>query len=162
MEINVDNDREYLPPTTPRFWNSSSETLLCEWAEDYEKECKRHRRFETFFAVTNVSLLMSSMILSYVFGSSGLAVGGGGGDTIARAQSYVLIAVGVISTVLKLGDFEKRAAWRRRRSVTTGEFARKIRVQLALPRDRRKPFLPFIEKMERKRRELYLSANDRE
>ena len=151
------------PSLTHSSWNDQSEELLRSWSSQFAKLSKSHRRKQTIFKLIHVALLVTTMILSYAFGSSGLAInfssskGDSDNSTAATfevVQSYILVVVGILSTLLKLGKFEKRTAKHKTYKDSYNAFARKINVQLVLPRDRRPSFVPFVEKIEREHKKL--------
>ena len=143
------------PQEMERAWNKNSEILLTSWAEYYKRLAVTHRRKEKGFKTVHILLLVATMILSYVSGASGLATDL---DAVRDAQSYILLVVGVLSTLLKLGKLEKRSLLHKNLHLSYTTFVNKIEVQLSLPPSRRTPYLPFVEKMERERKRLVKST----
>jgi hypothetical protein len=147
MDVHVVTD-DLTVPGTGDDWNSESEQLLYKWVTDYTDLSAFHSRRQAMFNALRVTILSSTMILAYVFGSSGLATGGN------AEQNYVLLVIGGLSTVLKQAKLEKRSAKHKRLKTEYAHFARKIEIQLAMQRSHRTEFVPFVETINREYRKL--------
>lgn len=132
-------------------WNDEGESILRTWSDECLTIAVRHLRISRVCKYIYISLILPSMILSYVFGTTGLTTTT---NEYATIQGYVLLAVGLLSTILKFGKFEKRAESYKHSGNNYKMFARKLKVQLACSRENRKPYESYMEKIERDYRKL--------
>lgn len=132
-------------------WCDQSERLMRTYVLEYAADMKKHERNAKIFKWLHVSLLFPTILLSYIFGSSGIATDD---KTIKNAQNYVLLGVGCATTIMNLGKFEKRSHLHKKKKSEYQSFVKKIEYELSLPRQMRKPYSQFARKVEAQRKEL--------
>ena len=150
-------EEENLPPLPESSWNDDTENLLKGWSDE-SKKCSRSHRFKRKVCkYLHMIILIITMISSYIFGSSGIIIIQKEDDNISAIQSYVLLIMGLLITFLKVAQLEKRAEKHKKFAREYGNFCKKIELQLALPILFRKPFLPFVSKVQRDHQKLIKS-----
>jgi len=141
-------------------WNEKTESMLLKWKTEYREQYKHHKKIGARFRWSHKILLLFVMITSTIMGSNGLITNFNSDNddntskTINLVQSTVMIIISVITTILQYFKFEKRAHRQSTLSSSYKTIAKKIQIQLALPRESRQNFLQFVQKIETKRQNL--------
>jgi hypothetical protein len=140
-------------------WNDETERLLQSWADDAKCQAYSHGQKRKICKYLNMILLLTTMTASYIFGSSGMIRNRENEEDnetqeFSLIQSYVLLVVGAITTLMKVCAFEKRAEKHKKMFKAHSSFYKKIEMQLALPKSSRKSFIPFVSKIQREHQTL--------
>lgn len=122
-------------------WNGELEKYFTQKLDMYIANSVKYQRRARAFYIIHVSILIPVMLLSYVFGSSGVALSipeSAANRTFTTIQSYVLLGIGVSTMFLKLCKFEKRALRNKQIHHEYTAMQQKISLQMCLPPTKRK------------------------
>lgn len=145
---------------SPTNWNVDTEHMLQTWMKDYNKCYQKHKTHGRRCRWTHKILLMIVIIASTVSGSNGLLINGkisdssGMVDTYGMIQSIIMISIGAITMMLQYIKLEKIGYRQKTLSSSYKTLAKKIEIQMSLPRETRQNFLIFVDKIEKKRQSL--------
>jgi low temperature requirement protein LtrA len=148
LEINVEESEQNFGQDQQAVqdvnWNEKTEILLNGWADECKKCAVSHRWKQKLCKYSYTSIFLPIMILSYIFGSAGLAMKTNENSAISTAQNYILLVVGILTTILKIAKLEKRAKIHKQKYGAFIKFNNSIIFQLALPVSSRKSCIAFV------------------
>jgi hypothetical protein len=129
---------------------------------EYNVLYKQHQCCGKQLKCTHKLLLVFVMITSAVLGSNGIMIQSNANEsdqnnnttTFTTVQSTIMILISIITVVLQHFEFEKNAHRQRTLADAYNSLAKKIQIQLALPRPSRQNFVEFVEKIEKTRQYL--------